>query len=152
MIFFIPIAILIALLCGIIMTKHWKEGANIIIMPCFFLMIISGFFVFMSLGKWLANYYDYSKNKATVSVYEEAVNIKTLELEETIGIQKTQEIFQNKFSDKVTVSVNMDDPIRATQEYLQDIQEQRIDERNAYIQAKKDIIAYENSIFGLGIY
>jgi len=30
--------------------------------------------------------------------------------------------------------------------------QQRMAERNAYIEAKRDIIAYENGIFGWGIY
>lgn len=85
---------------------------------------------------------------ATVEYCKESVDEKSLELEETITINKTDEIYENKFSKNSSHSRNHDTPIASTQEYLQDIQASRLKERERCLQAKRDILSFRLGLFG----
>lgn len=97
---------------------------------------------------WFFPYYSYVSNKAIVYHYEESIKIKNEELNDTIKIQKEGSIFQNKFSQYAIASANHDKPIESTNQYLKEIQKERLKERNDYIKAKKAIYSYENGFFG----
>jgi hypothetical protein len=147
MIFLIPLLIFIP---SILMFLKYPDNFHKGFLP-FILSLITGFFLLLSGMIFLAEYGQYISSRATVAYCNEAIDNKTLELNDTVSINKTNEIYENKFSKIATHTKNLDTPIASTQEYLNKIQQQRLDERNDCMEAKKDVLAFELGFYGFTV-
>lgn len=98
-------------------------------------------FLFMILCIFVLEYVEYIESKATVFYCKETVDEKTLELNETVNINKTDEVYQKKFSKNATQA--------RTQEYLKNIQNSRLREREKCLEAKRDVLRFKLGLFGI---
>lgn len=112
------------------------------------ILFISAPFLLLIIIAFLHEYVAYTKNIAIVTYCDDSVEQKTLELNDTVSINKTNDIYQNKFSNKSIVNSNLDTPIASTQQYLQDIQKSRLKERERCLQAKRDVLSFKIGLFG----
>lgn len=146
MIIIIPLILFIVSTIIFLKLKDTNEASGGFVLTS---VMFSGTSLMVAVTFFMLEYSTYVNSLATIEYCKESIDNKTLELDETITINKTDEIYENKFSKVATHTKNNDTPIASTQEYLKDIQESRLQERERCLRAKRDVLSFKLGFFGM---